>query len=351
MNATEPRRRWLWQALKLAIGLGLLWWAVRAVDLALLVDSLVGMQAGWLVVALGMVVAGQLLKVLRWWLMLRGPLPEIGPMAPFGALVTGQSLNMLTWARLGDVARIALLTGQTAGNPVAVTATVVAEKLLDLVFLVLLSLVLLGQTTLVTLDRSLSLGLIALLGLAIFFVGARYGGAMARWLRERLTAWRVPGHARLGNWLVTAAEALRPLTSWRLLLGVVAVSTLIWGTAWATNEVLFFAAGLPLPPQAALLALVLAFIGLAPGLTPTNIAPVYFTTIFSLGLYGVAETPALAYAAVLHLLITGVPVLSAAGFLVLFRGEWALLRKVVQRTPPVGDTRAAEPGADTGESA
>jgi uncharacterized membrane protein YbhN (UPF0104 family) len=83
-------------------------------------------------------------------------------------------------------------------------------------------------------------------------------------------------------------------------LAAVLLSLLIVALAASTNYVLFLAFGLPLPPLAALLLLVLLQVGSVPPSLPGKIGIFHYLTVVALGLFAVDRERALSYSIVLY---------------------------------------------------
>ena len=300
---------------KVSIGVTLLILAIRGVNLRLVLTALSEVNLPWVTVTLGVILFATWLKALRWRLLLSGAAPEIGVKTTLGPLMLGQALNMLAWARLGDVARVGWLQMRTGAGTIGIMASVLAEKLLDAFMIALLALLLVSQTIFLSFDTIAFTAGLSLLGVALFAGSARWGAPVVDhvvgWMAQR----RLPGYKRLGHWLKAGMDALEPLAQMRLFVAVLGTSALIWGAAWATNVTLFVATDLTLPFRAALLVLVLIFVGVAPGLMPTNVGPFYFLSSLALRSYGIEQSAALGYAVLLHLLVTIVPLVGAVIFL------------------------------------
>jgi hypothetical protein len=238
---------------------------------------------------------------------------------------------MLAWARMGDIVRTWLLASQTNTPIPAVAATLIIENVFELCAYGSLALIL--STTLATIPSAtnriplmLAVAGVGLVALTLFvYQGERLLTAVS----QRLTHWHLN---RLKSWLLSAITALTPLKQRHRFWPILGLTTLIWLLAWFTNLTLFNAFRLPLPPAAGLLILVLIIVGVAPGLMPTNLGPFYFLTILALQQYKVDAPVAFAYAAVLHAMVTGVPVVGAALHLA---NQWRHTGARPRLTPPL----------------
>jgi uncharacterized membrane protein YbhN (UPF0104 family) len=329
----HPREHWqTW--LKVLLGLALLFFALRAgFRPDTLTKALAGINLFWVFAALGLVVLGTAGKALRWSLLLTGVPPAPGPSQTWGPLLTGQAFNMLAWARMGDLVRIWLLASQTRAAMPAVATTLVIEDVFDLVTYGSLALFLSADLAAIptAVGRVPAIIGVALLGAAVLGLLVYRGDALARLVAATWQRLHLPAGGRVAGWLDSAVAALVPLKQGRRFWPILLLTVVIWLASWFTNVWLFSAFDLNLPPAAGLLVLVLIIVGVSPGLMPTNIGPFYFLTVLALQQYAVDPVVALAYAAVLHAMVTGVPVLGAAIHLA---DQWRRSGQRPRLTPP-----------------
>lgn len=138
----------------------LLYLALRGVDLAGMGDALRQADYRWLAPLLGVAVLSHVLRAWRWGLLVGGLPPEVRATAvrpaslreTFSAVMIGYMVNYVA-PRLGEVARTANLSARTKLRFSALFGTVVLERVLDMVVLVLA----LGSVLVILLDRSAAL--------------------------------------------------------------------------------------------------------------------------------------------------------------------------------------------------
>jgi len=147
-------------------------------------------------------------------------------------------------------------------------------------------------------------GAISALAVIMF---AWFGQSTLHWVQTRLDRWDRPAGRWLAPRTLAMADGLKGLTHhsqlWRGLL----MSLVIWGVMLLTNLVLLLAFDLPLSGRLALSVLVLGLLGVAANLTPANIGPEHWAIMFGLTIFGVLPSTALAYALVLHAIVTVLP--------------------------------------------
>ncbi len=327
----DPRRRsFVGAFIRLGIGLALMVGLVWTMQWQELLNSVQGLDWTWIAATGLSFLLSLALKLVRWrWLLVRVA-PGVGWRALARAYFVGQAVNIVGMGRLGDLARVLWLRQEGNVSGVGVATSVVAEKLVDLVFMGLLSAWWL--TTLLSppegLDLSLALIMsgVSAIALAAF---AWFGQSALNWIHR----WLVSRTDAPSRWLArrvgALAEGLAGLVQRRQLQPVMLITAAIWGVMLTTNALLLRAFGLPPAAPLAVSVLVLGLLGTSPNLTPANIGPYHWAVTLSLTLFGVAQSQALAYAIVLHAIVSTLPVLIAV---VLNGWHWPDLRAMARET-------------------
>jgi uncharacterized membrane protein YbhN (UPF0104 family) len=331
--AKTGKRSWLGTLLRLALGLGLTLWAVWYIDWRALADSFRQIHLNWVAAAIVLFLFSVALKLVRWRWLLADLAPRVSWLTLARSLFLGQAVNVIGLGRFGDVARVISLRQEARISGVGVATSVVAEKLLDLAFLGIAGgwwvLLLLKPPAEINSTQILITGAVSLLAVGLF---AWFGQSALRWLQGRLDRW----DTRAGRWLAprttAMAAGLKGLTHHSHLGRSLLLSLVIWGVMLLTNMVLLLAFDLPFSGRLALSVLVLGLLGVAANLTPANIGPEHWAIMFALTTFGVLPGVALAYALVLHAIVTVLPLLLALAF----NGwHWAQLRALAYRSAPV----------------
>jgi uncharacterized protein (TIRG00374 family) len=195
---------------------GLLWWAFRDIDPARAWSAVVAADWWWIVLATVVTVQTYVLRAIRWQVLLE-PLGGASFRAAFRTTVIGFAANLLLPARAGEVLRPYLLSRTEPIGAASAFATVVIERLLDLVTVLLLfgvamrfSGVEVGSTVAGIGAASAAASVVALLVLAVL---AGHPERLGRWT-DRI-ARRLPGKAArvLGELVRTLAVGLRVMRS------------------------------------------------------------------------------------------------------------------------------------------
>jgi hypothetical protein len=170
--APSARAQWLswlsWLLTAVLLGIGL-WYILQKVTLAAMWTALTQAQVGYVAAALGVILATLWLKAWRWqFLFAPQPDEQPQPMRPlFWSMMLGQYVNlMVPFFRLGEVARLISLDRQTGVGKARTLGTLVVEKTLDIIMLVLTVAVILPFVVLPDfVSNPFTLGLIGGLGI------------------------------------------------------------------------------------------------------------------------------------------------------------------------------------------
>ena len=301
-------RRWI-SVLGFAIAAFLIWWLFRNEDPAEVWKHVRTADPWLLLLAVAVTTATFPVRAIRWRYLLAPVQPGSPFRSRFAAVCIGFMANNLLPARAGEIAR-AYSYGRLEPVPVATAfATVVVERFLDGVAILLLLLVALLSPgfpsgalpeAVVAGMRGLTVGLagaLVLVSLLLIFPK----GTMD--IAERLSGRLPPRIARL---LVSFTEntlaGLASLRGWRLVLPALGwslgVSLLQSLSFWAG----FFAFGIDLPFQAALLTNATVAFAIAIPSAPGFVGSFHAGAMLALtGVYGVVGTPALGFAFGWHL--------------------------------------------------
>ncbi len=308
--------------LKALIGLALLAFVLLWVDWSAALVHLRSADLRWLLLGVVFALLLLIIKTIRWGLLLRDVGVHATGFQVFEAYMAGQALNVLLPFRGGEVVRFSMLGAAQPGRAPESASSILAEKALDALALAMLVGVLLlvlptgraGEAMEQLLPQVGAL-LLILLGLLIggFFLWPylfpmllrHVGGSVARMMEradETVLRWR--------DWLLSP----------RRTLPVFAITTLNWLLMWVMNLVLFKAVGIQLGGIAAALVLALLMVGLLPAVSPGNIGPFHFFATLGLRPFGVPVEQGMAFAILLHAVVT-LPTLLVGGAILLLPGH------------------------------
>ncbi len=305
---------WMWVAGTIisVIALAL---AIRGVRWDDVWEAIRGARWPLVVLALLTVLLTTLAKAERWRWLLYPEHRRLRRRDLLAALLVGQMLNTLVPARAGDLARAYHLGEQGQVSKATVLGSVIAEKSMDMVMLALCALITVPWLYLVPWieESTLVLSATALLALLTVVTLAWFGERLLGRLYPLLN--RLPLGERLSRLGRSGVNGLQAFRSGRASLAAWMWSGLTYLLAASTNYVLFAAMNIQVPAYVGLLLMVVLYVGAAPPSLPGKIGVFHGITVLTLGAFGIASSLALAYGALLHLLIYVPP--TVLGLLVL----------------------------------
>ena len=278
------------------------------IDVRQLVTALQSTHSLLLVLAIGAFLGTLLLRAWRWQYLLEA-LKPIQTLPLFSVTAIGFMANMLLPAHAGEVVRAYLLGQKEQISTTACFATIVVERLFDLV-----SVLLILAVTLVWGQLPLAAGPVA--------DSVRIGGygavvlcvavAASLWLLRAQTARMtnvirlclrfLPERwlARLTTFLHAFASGLEGLHKSRRLLLLLFQSLALWMLMAGSDLLVLVAFGLHLPLSAAFFVLVLQVIGVMIPSSPGFIGTYHAAVVIGLAVFGVGRELALSVALVMH---------------------------------------------------
>jgi len=314
-------------AVKIALGFLLLWLSLRGVQWEQLAVAFQQVSMGLLLATLLSVLLGLGLKAIRWRVLLQYfgmPVPGLNVLE---ALLAGQAANIILPARGGEVVRLGFLATDQAGQSPQILASIAVEKVLDLTALAVSGLLVAAylppQNALWIRTWLLPGSAFALILLILLVVwGPALYGRLRRWTPSEPPRWL----GWVDEQIVGLTQSLHQLRELRRIVSLLAMTLLIWVVMAATNQILLVSLNLEGGVLVSTLVLVLIHIGLMPALMPGNIGPFYFFVQLALTPFAISSDLGLAYAMLLHALIT-LPPFILGGLLFLRSGRSTLLVK------------------------
>jgi len=283
-----------------------LWLALRHVDGHELLNALKQVDAAWLLAGLSAFCTGYACRIKRWHIMLRHDSPHLRWRDCAGPLLGSFAVNNVVPLRAGDVLRAFAFRRELSSPPGVIIATLLVERLLDMLML----LVLLGVT-------------LRYFRLDLGQVGQ--AGAMALWMAgsTMVLVLMFPGWA--AKPVLTASQALARrwparaghlhaglqrslLTLQHVAKGQVMPILLSWSVAaWACEGILFWciahAIGTLPVPGGAWLALPVATLSTLIPSTPGYVGTFDFFAAHAMQQVGNPTTASMAYALLVHALL------------------------------------------------
>jgi glycosyltransferase 2 family protein len=292
--------------------------AVRDVDLGRFKDGLAESEYVWLLPALGALVVAVWLRALRWGLLFT-PATRPPLMALTRALLIGYFFNQLLPGRPGEAIRVLALHRETGTSRAEAAGTAVAERIFDVLSLLVLLFTatpFLPDVTWVRRAAIFALVFAAVLGAGIAII-PRYGERSIEFLIRPFA--RLPGISRPRTEAAARniVQGLAALHRPRLLIPALIVTFLSWLVValsfWCGLLAFQFGARFG---AALLVAIATSLILVVPS-APAAVGAFEAAVVVALNPYSVDHSTALAAAVVLH-------ALNLFPFLAL--GVWALTR-------------------------
>jgi len=304
--------------LGLGVSAACLYYLLVSIDLGELWRTFLGGNYLYLLPALVLLVLINMARAVRWRILL-GPQEALGLMRVFDVVNIGYLFNNVLPAKAGEVVR-AFLVGRVAEGGIGQAAsTLVVERLLDVLTVVVLLLVLLPFVSLpVWVSRAgVTFGVVSVAATIALVVLARYGERGLDWLWRIVRRIPLVGRPAVRGFLGDVLAGFAVLTDGRVFLRVVFWSGLIWMGYAIFNYVLMAVFAMTLPFVAAATVLCATGFSMVLPSSPGAVGPFEYAAMLALSVFDVAESPASAYAFGLHI-YTNV-VLIILGLLGLYR--------------------------------
>lgn len=291
--------------IKLTIGLLMsaagLYYAFKDMDLVQLMDTISNVDYGWVAAAMALMVFSVLVRAERWRLILM-PFEKIKLHPLFGSTMVGYFGNGVLPFRLGEVLRAYSVASYTGLTPSASFGTVVLERILDLVGLVVMMAIFASTVQSDILSTNLLLGL-AGFTLALFAAILWLGKSHSQ-LHDKVIHWKM-FESKFGQRLLSSLNnVLSGITALKDTnhTGLIIFHTIfLWAQYYLSVWIVVQATGIDLTWSAMGIVLISTTLAItipsAPGYVGTyHAAAVYVLTI----VYSVGLTQAQAFAVIIH---------------------------------------------------
>lgn len=263
-------------------------------------------------------------RAIRWRLLLR-PVLKTTLLDTFSYLMVGYVANNVLPLRIGELIRAYLLARQKGASSSALLATIVVERVFDILLLIVFAIALtvfMDVPPIVQASVS-SVGALAVLVLGVLLIGSFTTTDRLIRLQEVLEKHLpAPIVAKLFHLATTFITGLQSLKSARDVTAVVSLSVLAWTFVVCDAFVYLKAFHLDLPWLAAMFTVMAVNLGTMVPSSPGAFGVAHFMFVLALGMWGVDREVALGFAVVRHgvtyLLTTGL------GLLCLWTTGWSL---------------------------
>lgn len=290
----------------LVISLFALGLAFRGADPVQLANALRKANYFYLVPALGLIWLGLVARALSWRVILGGAVPF---RRVYDVMNEGYLLNNLLPLRLGELGRAYLISRTTRLTASQALSSIVVERVIDLLMLVLLLAAFLPLVTGLGVARRVAAGaaFLGVVGLLALLTLARNPDLVHRIARDRLARWRWP-RLRAERWerrIMSFLDGLSVLRDGRR-----ALQAALWsGLAWVCSGLAAWLLLLGFVPEArpTMGFFVLTTVGLGNAIpsAPASAGVFEAVIVLALGLFAVERNVALSFALVFHLVHIG----------------------------------------------
>jgi glycosyltransferase 2 family protein len=299
-------KRWRVGLLGLVVSLAAIYFIASQVNLNQLKDAIVGARYIYVVPTVVFLLLGLVTRAFRWQVLLSGDLPI---MRTFSIMNVAYLVNGVLPLRIGELARIYLATQANPPVPPMKTAsTIIVERLLDLLAVVLMVVFALTGGTVPDLIRSSALisGILTVVGFVVLIIMAGQRQFANHLLQQAL---RLIGResdsplaVRLTQWLDHFLDGLQPLTRASALFSALAWTAVSWGFSAIAGYILMFTFYSQASWAATMLYIAAAAFAIAVPAVPGNLGPYEGSIYLAISAMGYANPAgtAVAFAVLVH---------------------------------------------------
>jgi uncharacterized protein (TIRG00374 family) len=320
--------------------LGLVAWMLYQVDLQQLISTLQSAHYSLVILAAAFIVSTIVVRAWRWQYILQ-PVKSVDLTPLLSATSIGFMVNMLLPAHAGELARAYIIGQKEQMTTVASLASIVVERVVDLLSLLLLIIPVLLLASLspnlATISSSLrtaglfiALCCVGVVGV-LWYLTSKTRSTIV-WLQVGLRIVPQKWRQSASEALQTFTSALQTLRSGRHVAPIFLLSLSIWCLQALSNWLVFLSFDLQLPPLAAFFILFVQVVGVMIPASPGFIGTYHASVVAGLGYFSVAQDLALSIALSMHAAFFFPCIL--VGFLFLWTENLSLrqLRTTVQHT-------------------
>lgn len=287
----------------LAVTGGFLYLSLRGLDVSAAWRAARGASPGWLVPSLATLAVAVVMRAARWrYLFAPASRPGLG--ATLSALLVGQLFNTILPLRAGEAARVVALARRTNGSPTEAAATVLLERALDVLVLLVL---LLGCAPWLPHLTWLRTAAVVAVPLALGLAGAavvlvRFGDRPIELLLAPLRLLPFLDEHRRSTLARSVGLGLAGLRSRGAAVTAVGLTLASWLVLAVSFWSLTLAFHLHVPFLAGVLVVVTTNLGQVVPSSPAALGVFEAATLLAVSAYGIGRAPGLSYAVALHAL-------------------------------------------------
>lgn len=332
--------------LRLMIGCALsvvcLYFVFRNIKFADVAHALETFAWPWLLVGVASLAIGYTGRIVRWRILLQACGPKVSTAACAGPFLASIALNNVLPFRLGDVVRALVFPSALGVTRTGATATLVLERLVDLLTLLLCLAVAAsffpkGALPSSVVDIVLVLAIVgsAALVCLMFFTGLMV--RIIRWVASLMDGKLPPRIVDLVLAIAALAEALQAISRVRTVVAALLISFVAWAGELGLYLALMQGIGMPFSLPGGLLLMSMATIATLVPSSPGYVGPYHLAAFTAANLMGGSSTQAMTLAVLCHLGVW-LPTTIAGATVMLFNRNLFRAARAQASRAPAGDT-------------
>ncbi len=287
----------------ISISIFLLLWAFWGVEWNLIGKSLGQVRWVYIFIYLMILLALQAIRSIRWQILL-SPLLRVEQNVLFPITSVGFLAILYFPVRSGELVRPYLLSQQKNISLSAALATIVLERILDLVTILVFIIFTafsaqLPKWVLGAGYLAAALVLVILTFMALFILKE---SLVMKIFQKIFKPFSSRITERINNFILSFNRGAHILFNWRVMISSFIASIALWGGVAISNYMMFYAFSLSLPFLAALVLVVIIDLGLFIPAAPGFVGSFQFFCTAGLALFGVQKESALSYSILTHAL-------------------------------------------------
>ena len=300
----------------IVLGIVLIYFSVRGINFDQTLSDMKKINLGYAALSLLFIVFMQALRSYRWGVILQ-PMEVVSQFNLFAVTSVGFLAIAAIPARIGELARPYLIAKKSSIKMSSALGTVVVERVLDsLAVLTITVAVLILQDLPSWMIKSGILFFILTMLLIACIIGLIWRRETAVKVIERILRW-LPGKLaeKVNSVIHHFIDGFQVITDVKRLLYLLFLSAVVWLVDVAAIYALLLAFGFDLPVLAAFVVMVILIAGIAIPTAPGFIGNWHYACILGLSLFGIAKPEGLSFALVYHFLSMLVLIVLGVAFL------------------------------------
>jgi uncharacterized protein (TIRG00374 family) len=287
-----------------AISLLALYFALKNVDLSLLIDSILSAKPGWMAVVLVSYMVHFWLKAMRWRNLLE-PVYQARTAEAYPVMMTGFFANNFLPAHLGEFVRMYVGAKLFKISKTEVLATIVLERILDFSMIALMfGGALIGGS--VISDKLVYAGyvmvVITIFAWLLIFVALRYEQPAFRFIGWVLKPLPSSIGERVESMVLLALTAMQSMKSTRLVIRSALLSLLQWALVGFAIYAALRSVGVEVNMAGTVVTLAATVLAVSLPAAPGFFGTIQLAFVLALLPYGVSENDALAGSVIFHII-------------------------------------------------